>query len=413
MFDDGDKMSIGTLVLAFYVIVNFVMGIVFFNDGFLGGDFYGEKIDNKDLFLWVLGGELLLLITFYAIAVLIVKLTFNRRYAEDYCAVSELALKRFNIFLIGLQISFILFIFATGFGRISLLMDENSSAANINSPIKYIFVILLPDFLFIVYFLVQKNNKKTIVNLSLYLISNIVRGWVSGPVLLIMAIFLVKKFSFKKIKIKTILALVTCFIIFVPLVTSLKFGVRFQNDEISAVDLVQDSIENNVSYYLRTLNRFQHISEAYSFMDSMTFIRKDYDNNKIALPFFTNDFINITSKIFSFEPQNLLTYGSKVLLDRSFGNIQSGILPWLSIDYFFSISYGLTFFILTILLSRFCNILTLGYPVSKNIVIWFTIYYYAHGWLFSYMNLLIAMMIFIIFSKLFGGKVLNKDTNYA
>ncbi|HDP1482902.1 TPA: O28ab family O-antigen polymerase [Escherichia coli] len=408
-------MSIGILVLVFYVIVNFVMGIVFFNDGFLGGDFYGEKIDNKDLFLWVLGGELLLLITFYAIAVLIVKFTFNKRYPEDYYTVSELALKRFNIFLIVLQTSFILFIFATGFGRISLLMDENSSAANINSPIKYIFVILLPDFLFIVYFLVQKNNKKTIVNLSLYLISNIVRGWVSGPVLLIMAIFLVKKFSFKKIKIKikTIISLVTCFIIFVPLVTSLKFGVRFQNDEISAVDLVQDSIENNVSYYLRTLNRFQHISEAYSFMDSMTFIRKDYADNRIALPFFTNDFINITSKIFSFEPQNLLTYGSKVLLDRPFGNIQSGILPWLSIDYFFSISYILTFFIFTILLSRFCKMLTLGYPVSKNIVIWFTIYYYAHGWLFSYMNLLIAMMIFIIFSKVFRGKILNKDNNYA
>ncbi|HDV2111868.1 TPA: hypothetical protein RHX75_005166, partial [Escherichia coli] len=81
-------MSIGILVLVFYVIVNFVMGIVFFNDGFLGGDFYGEKIDNKDLFLWVLGGELLLLITFYAIEVLIVKFTFNKRYPEDYYTVS-------------------------------------------------------------------------------------------------------------------------------------------------------------------------------------------------------------------------------------------------------------------------------------------------------------------------------------
>lgn len=374
------------------------MGTVFLNDGYLGGDFYGDKIVDKELFFWVLITEVFLLIVFFFVALLIVKINVKNRYRE-HIIISESILNRFNVILIILQVCFIAFIMLTGFGKISLLMDGNSTAANITSPIKYIFVVLLPDFLFIVYLLVQNKKRKIVINLVLYLISNIIRGWVSGPVLLVIAIFLIKKFAYTKIKIKTILVLLLCFFLFVPLVTSLKFSVRFQSDDLNLSTLVQDSIDNNTSYYLRTLNRFQHVSEAYSFMDSMRMIRRDYQNDNIALPFFTNDFINITSKVFNFEPQNLLTYGSKVLLGRPYGNIQSGIIPWLSISYFYSFSYILTFLIFTTLLSKFCDRLGLCYPVSKNIVTWFTIYYYAHGWLFSYMNLLVAIMIFIISCK--------------
>lgn len=405
-------MSISTIVLFFYLIVNIVMGCFFYSSGYLGGDFYGEKIRNDDLFLSVFILELVLFASFYFIALFIIKINFSKIKQCNKNRISMTALKRFNIFLMILQACFILFIGFTGFGKISLLIEGETSVADMSSPIKYIFVVLLPDFLFIVYFLIQKENKKTCINLVLYLLSNIIRGWVSGPVLLVMVIFLIKRFSRSKIKIKTVLLIVLSFLVFVPIITSLKFGIRFQNNEVNITSVLQDSYDNSGSYYLRTLNRFQHVSETYSFMNNMSMIRRDYDNGKIALPFFTNDFINITSKIFGFEPQNLLTYGSKVLLDRPFGNIQSGILPWLSISYFFSFSYLVVFILFSVVLSRLCYYMNFDYIMTKNIVIWFTVYYYFHGWIFSYMNLLVAMIIFIIFCSLFKGKVKTVDYEF-
>lgn len=379
-----------SIILCVYFFSNIVYGLIFLNDGVLGGDFNGRLVSDDNEFVIVYVAEIFLMLLFfvflYFISSLIDKRKNKKNTAVDF---NENLISKIVFFV---QLSFLLYSAYTGIGKLS----EDYYNTQVNNPLKYFFSFFNADYLFLTYFTVSKRYSKS--NIILYLISNLYRGWITGVLMSLFFIFIIKRFDF--IKFKTLAVLGVVFVLCAPSLYFVKYVSRGAQQD--------PSFQTLASYYNGDVHgkvmssifqRFQHISETYSCIADISVLRSGYES-KNFVPFYLDNFLKKPlSNVLNYQSDKTLTqYAAENILHKDPGNIHVGILPWLLIDPFLTFS-----FVVGIIISFYCLcglISSLSNNSSWPIAVWATAVFAMHGWYSAFFMIIWSYFILKIINSI-------------
>jgi hypothetical protein len=143
---------------------------------------------------------------------------------------SELVKNRFGVFLIVAQAGFMAFNVAFG------VNIAGSGTARVDSALGLIWIFLPVDTLFLIYYAVARDNKYFRANLAVYILSNVIRGWL-GIFLFIIFLEMCRNFPLKKIKWKFAIPFVCVVLAVYPILLNLKWLFRAAaSSDVSIVD---------------------------------------------------------------------------------------------------------------------------------------------------------------------------------
>lgn len=388
-----------TILISIYFIPNILLGLIYLNNGILGGDFSGDKIDNASNYILIYFSEILMMILFLCVMYFIFAITYNfRRIKTEFSIFKERFLFYF-IFL--LQVAYLIYTQYYGVATLA-----NKEEVIINNPLKYIFTFFNPDAVFLCSLILDWKSKKRLTILTLvFIISNFFRGWISGAILQIVILFLTKKFSRKTFKIKYIISLILVGITISPTIYFAKYVSR--DAEIPTVEryISYYSMENYSMILERVFSRFQHLGETYTLINNIEILREAEKEKEFVPVYFDHSFRRILSEVFSYNQQTMNEFAAKFILKReSGGNIHTGILPWLVLSEKSLLTYIIYIMVILSMQYFLFRNLTIDNQVAKNYTIWFSMFYLWHGWFFGFVLLLVPSLFYLLILS-FNSKV--------
>ena len=161
-------MSPRTPWLLLYIFSNIIGACVMFFTGNLIGDSTGGRVYSDLTLLYV---TVMLVVSYFLILVPIFNFMSRIQVkATKLCVSDEILGKRIGIFLFVLQVFYLLFNYISGVNVAGSIEKTDSSFS--------IFFVLVPvDMLFLIYYGIFRNNKYYGINLLVWVVSNILRGW--------------------------------------------------------------------------------------------------------------------------------------------------------------------------------------------------------------------------------------------
>lgn len=384
------KISPFYCLALFYLVVNFIYAIVGYKTGVMEIEFQRKVIDNIS-FIYAFAFQLISVL----IIVLVYVITSNK-------------IKNKDGFLLENKVGWFLF-----FGQLFYFLLNMYFGANIagdNSDYKgntliNIFFILLPfDILFFILGVSLKSSRLFFLNSVLYLISNLVRGWMGVPLLLLFAIICRQEYI--KITLKNIIIMLSCIVFMLlssPYLMELKWLVRGKLEDVSIIDNV-----NNYGYwnYLTEaidyiFNRFQHVGHVALILDN-----REYFNLKYSNGFFVNYWAEgLPQSIFMnvFNIDSFTTFSRFVTVHLFYVSpsqswtVNVGMAGW-----FLILDYNVIFYILYLLLILIFPFYFVAKYANRKLFLVlsiFSIFYLFHGWFYAYFTFVMYMIIFIFLRR--------------
>lgn len=379
------------LLMLFYLIVNLVYAIIGFNNGAMEIEFQ-YKVIERSSFLY--GFIFQLISLFFITLVYIFSSKKSNNNSLEYS-------RKVGFFLLFGQIFYLI---------VNLMYGANiagSSESFSGNPLLNIFFILLPfDILFFILGVSLKSKKLFYLNSIVYLISNLSRGWMGAPLLLLFAIlcrsegFYINGRNLLKISISTIVFFLIC-----PYLIELKWVIRGNYDIIDVIENVnnfgyREYLLESVDY---VLNRFQHVGHVALIFDNSDYLGMKYTHMSDIVPYWAEGllqsiFMNIT-KIDSYLTFSRFTtmYLFKVSLAQSW-TTNVGMASW-----FFILGYKVIYFIFYILLVLFIPFVFVAKYANRKAFLMlsvFSLFYLFHGWFFAYFTYCTYLLIIVFLSKL-------------
>ncbi|MCU4316007.1 oligosaccharide repeat unit polymerase [Acinetobacter bereziniae] len=210
--------------LSLYVFINILAAIIMYNTGKLIGDVTGNNLYSTDaLFVavsMVVFSYTLILVVFFKLVrkIKIRTISFGDGEKSVYSKIGFL--------LIILQILFMAF---------NVLNGVNTAGSNnirVDSIFSFFWVLVPVDALFLIFYGVARNNKYFKINLCIYLISNLIRGW-AGVFLIVAFMEWCHNYRARKIRPKYVFLAILLVMLLYPVINAIKFYIRMRPDNFS------------------------------------------------------------------------------------------------------------------------------------------------------------------------------------
>lgn len=241
-----------------------------------------------------------------------------------------------------------------------------------------------------------KSNKMFRVNLGIYLVSSIVRGWLGG-FLIAFFIYLCRE-RHLAISIKSLFVYIfTAIFIFLlsPVLIDLKFAIR--NEVKLDLDFTNysEKIEFATDYLL---SRFQHVGHIYLILDKEDYYYQAYKDSRIrSFLLEGNVQYSIYNKLIGLQDISF----SEFLVRDAFGgswNTNTGLAGW-----FLILKEGILFFILYWVSLIFITYKLIYKYATKQLFLVISVFmliYLYHGWLSAFFNLIVLAWFLVILKKI-------------
>lgn len=385
-----------------FVLVNIGVTIWMLISGDLMGDMKGERVRNSFQLLiacaLVVLSYLILLGPFF-------RLLAKQKIKKVYLAFSEEKLNiRMGWLLLFLQVSFIAF---------NLIFGVNiAGASNVKAESGFsLFWVLVPiDYLFLIYYANARESKYFYINLTVFIISNVVRGW-SGIFLFVLFLEWCQAFRAKKIRTVTILAGCFLIILIYPLILNVKWIFRaVGSDSFNMTREISGFFEyfSVGDYFLIFLEGIEHLlgrlqitSAVDGVMRLSHFLQSAFDLG-VFKPFwleglhgiaFDRFFLSENRPALGFEIVRLGGYAGTS--DTSF-NINPGWVGW-----FFVAPIWIPIFLVYTGVLCFLTILIAKKIGNNNLLldlVWLTwLVFLIPGWLGVFVSFIYALFVYLVF----------------
>lgn len=309
--------------------------------------------------------------------------------------------------LIVILIAYLYFTQSTGVGLAgSDFKFESFSAVNI------IFIILQPDFLFLVLAPFLRSKKIFLLCCSVYLVSTILRGWLGG----IIFTFVIYLIRYNPVYIKRKIFIYFCVLLFgllllLPIFTQLKWGIRSGLAFHDIVDRAFQSYSSQVFFEAlnEVIGRFQHVDYVALLYKEQDFYFSHYWDGAFRSFWHAGLPYNVYCRIFDdckvelniFFVENSLDYGNQSW------NVDPGVAGW-----FFVTKYMSPVFTILVLLVNYLAIKFFYKNYGSRgalLVSFFGLVFLFHGWISAYVNFLLCFLLVHFVSKKWKKIVISTD----
>lgn len=382
------RFNIFYFLLIFYFIINTAFFIFGLSANYVVVEFDLFSISKSDLIV----AYLVQLVTFLTIFLSYFLISKSNIENKKNICISD----AWSFFLLIWQILFCLFNYYYGVNLAGVY------GGNPNAILNYIFIFFPADVLFLIMSIHLKSNKMFVLNNVVYLFSNLIRGWMSAPLIFII-LFFIRKGSMR-VDIKNLIVILGIFLILLfltPFLFELKWIARSNSLYSGVINNVLDrgyfeSLNLTLTYIF---SRFQHIYHVALLSQKSDFFYMLYENGRI-LPYWSEGFLqNIIIKLLNIEVADTLglNVARNVFSSQEEWSANAGLSGWVFVlqeKFVFFYAY-----ILFILLIPFY--IVKKYLGNKSLMLMgvFSIFYLFHGWIGSYLSLVIFLMLLILFNR--------------
>ncbi|UTM56556.1 oligosaccharide repeat unit polymerase [Photobacterium sp. CCB-ST2H9] len=360
--------------------------------GSLGGDFSGYRIENGSIYILCF----CLLIGLYVLFDLVFYFALRVFYKENVLKVNYI---RANTGLYVLIFQLFYYIYNQYYG-----VNVAGVIGTTSNPVKYIFLIINPDYLCLIYLsvtLLYSNKKKFFYsNLLIYVVSTLSRGWLGGLafICLTFLIYLISRKKFKYIFVIIIFSVLLAALS--PWLFAVREAIRTGNELVldwnNYIDFIRVFID-------KIIFRFQSLSSLY-------YVMANFDNlnyYEIQPAYMQGVIQSSIYRTFDAEGLPIANILSLLWLGETGRNtaFTSTMLPYLALSP--------SNLILTIFYAFFCLFLSVFISSrfkgsGVDYLIWYYfITYFINGWFAAYISFLITIVFFMFFSKKYKLRSLN------
>lgn len=302
---------------------------------------------------------------------------------------------RIGIFVLIVHSLFVIFNKYYGLNVAGAETDVSASPA----ALRYLFVILNPDTLFLIYACKAENNHLFKVNCTVYLASTILRGW-SGGIVFLFLIFLCRA---KTIKIGLKLLTLCClFVLISPFLMEIKWFIRTNGTGGTELFSTVSYVDNLSQFIGYLIYRLQQVTNVIFLTERVDYFSLLYKMNEVV-PYW-GEILGLKNIYQTYYP-NALSLGQ--LLGSSIENADvswnsnPGLAGWfILLSNYSLIAAGIA--VLVVVTSLFFNIYIsslIGGEALKKFSYAFCILYLFPGWMGMYINLLFYFIFWLVISK--------------
>lgn len=282
-----------------------------------------------------------------------------------------------------------------------------------NAVLRTLYSVVQPDLIFLILSIGIKSNRWFWINTGIYGLSLLLRSWIGG-IYLIAIIVTIREYpiSFSRKTLGYFAVLLVVGLAALPLITSVKWFIRSGAGiedalgflgEIGYGNYLADSL-----YYV--LNRFQHLGHVAMLAENSRSLGEAYDSGAF-IPYWMDaapqwlfmrlngtDILTVNKFIvrYIFDSDNL-AYATN-----------PGIAGWFFILQYKSIAFCI--YLLGITLIPCIFILRHAGFKYFLLVNCFSLIYLFHGWIGAYANMVLYLMAFVLFRRLFSVRYLSGRT---
>lgn len=267
---------------------------------------------------------------------------------------------------------------------------------NLNGLVLSLVSLFSADTIFFIIGSQLKSNKMFRINLAVYLVSSIVRGWLGGLLIAFFIYLCRKKYLVVSIKSLFIYMIATISIFLLsPILIDLKFAIR--NEVKVDIDFTNYSkkIEFATDYLL---SRFQHVGHIYIVLGKEDYYYQAYKDSQIRSFFLEGNVqYSIYNKLIGLQDTSFSEFLVKDEFNGSW-NTNTGLAGWFIIlkeGAFLFFFYWLSLIFITYKLIYKYATKQLFLVVSLFLII-----YLYHGWLSALSNMIVLTWFLVISKKI-------------
>ena len=299
--------------------------LVYLNRKSLDYDYDGYVMQNES-------------ISFYALFCVLAVLFFVRKIYDFGVSIGESSTrlskkcylkKNMSVFVLVYQIAYIAFNFIEGV-NFAGLGEEGS-----DSPLNYVFLLIRPDFIFILYYLVYEDSRLQKINVIVYLFSMISRGWLGGVADIIIIAIAKKNITLRNALESKWIYIALLVVLVLPVIMQIRNQYRLGGIDSVSIDNTVFGLEMLFSSFDILLLRFQQLYSLMYFFDNVDFFSSLSESGKI-LPLYAQGSIPSTLyKMFvspSAEPLGLLlASSSRIIAEGRTTAFTTGLIPYFTL----------------------------------------------------------------------------------
>lgn len=386
--------------LGIYVLANLIAAIVFGIQGELDGDLIGYPLPSYSVLLLatvaVIASYFIWMGPVYNF-IASIKVSSNIEQGKISSFPGEANLMGF--FVLATQAAYLIFNLQEGVNVAGSIQTTDSSA-------RYLWYLLVPDAVFLVYYGLYRKSPLFLPNLLLYLASNAARGWF-GTWLIVFFIEGAYRLREGRLDWKVLIGSLTIFIAALPILVELKWKIRISIvegrvplDEVYAGMLVY--VENmdwlrDFSELVRPIvMRFQHLACVIGIIDNANVLAEGL-NNREYLYFFEEGIQPIEKLVgIAVAPDvHVALLGFLIpeqLQQNSITNTHVGLVGWFWLSPHLILHY--LFYLLFISMLGVWLYKKIAKEELLSDVVWFSwLGYLMNGWFAAYMQFLQALVV--------------------
>lgn len=378
------------IVCSIYTLLNAILS------GQLWGDYFGFKVDNYFLYFACFSA-------FYCLCI------YYDIFFRFFSTLKEggegnYIIRHIHWFVIIFQLSYFIF---------NNIYDLNIAGSSVrtNNFLKYIFLIINADYLFLTYFCMSYLSAERLaplfkINFIIFIVSTISRGWF-GFIPFIGMFYIYKTIKcgkYKKLKFLSFILIGGSVVYFIPLLYSLRDSIRTGMD--IDFDITRQAIFLQI-YFNRLVERFDFVSPLY-YMFSEVF--KGVGPNEVKPIFMNGIFLSNIYSAFGFDGEALSRLSVKSWFGMDSDNylrdtaFTSTIIPYFFIDAWQAFFTFLYFHLSVVLLAYISNVYRNS---SVTLLNWYMgITLLLAGWAGAFLSFVVTQVIFFLLIKAVGNKVL-------
>lgn len=386
--------------LGIYVLANVIAAIIFGVQGELDGDLIGYPLTSYSVLLMATVSVVVSYLIWMGPVfnfIASVKVSSSMERGKHPSFPSEVSFM--GMFVFATQAAYLIFNFQEG-------VNVAGSIQTTDSVARYLWYLLVPDAVFLVYYGLYRKSHLFLPNLFLYLVSNAARGWF-GIWLIVFFIEGAYRLRNGRIDWKVLIGVLSIFIAVLPVLVELKWKIR-----TSVVDgrVPLDELYVGVWVYLENMDwlgdfsntvqpivmRFQHLACVIGIIDNANVISDGLNNREYV--YFFEEGIQPLEKLIGITvvPDihvSLLNYLiPEQLQANSITNTHVGLVGWFWLSpHLLPLYFFYLFFISWLgiwLYKKIANEELLGD------VVWFSwLGYLMNGWFAAYMQFLQALVV--------------------
>lgn len=223
--------------LGLYIFANIFCACVMSATGELVGDAQGSPLYSQAALLWA---TLLVVGSYVIILGPVFNFCFRLRIRPLTSGLNDHRVPEvIGAVLIALQVAFMAF---------NIIEGVNVAGANTvrsESPLAMIWVFIPVDAIFFVYYGLYRESKYFYLNLAIWLASNVMRGW-SGIFMFVLFFEWCRAVRNNKVSVTKAIILGVAVVVFLPVLTALKWVFRSQVAEAISIDTVISGLLENL-----------------------------------------------------------------------------------------------------------------------------------------------------------------------